>query len=122
MRSLADELYVVGGEDRISCEVRANATHNFMCLARHVLASKRVVSDHRLTKSAWEWLLTEIRTTFHKAMVEPGEMVGTLAAQSIGEPTTQMCLNSEFSCVYCSSGLALTCELSVQPSTSRVSA
>lgn len=95
IRALSDELYVVGGTDRISCEVRANATHNFMCMARQVLASKRVVSEYRLTRPAWEWLLSEIKNAFEKALVEPGEMVGTLAAQSIGEPTTQMCLNSE---------------------------
>ena len=31
---------------------------------------------------------------FEKALVEPGEMVGPIAAQSIGEPATQMTLNT----------------------------
>ena len=31
---------------------------------------------------------------YNKAIVSPGEMVGVIAAQSIGEPTTQMTLNT----------------------------
>ena len=31
---------------------------------------------------------------YKKAIVNPGEMVGMIAAQSIGEPTTQMTLNT----------------------------
>jgi DNA-directed RNA polymerase II subunit RPB1 len=39
-------------------------------------------------------LLTEIRFRYIKSRVHPGEMVGTLSAQSIGEPTTQLTLNT----------------------------
>jgi DNA-directed RNA polymerase II subunit RPB1 len=35
-----------------------------------------------------------INTNYKKAIVTPGEMVGILAAQSIGEPTTQLTLNT----------------------------
>jgi len=38
--------------------------------------------------------LGEIETRFAQAIVSPGEMVGSIAAQSIGEPTTQMTLNT----------------------------
>ena len=31
---------------------------------------------------------------YKKSVVHPGEMVGMIAAQSIGEPTTQMTLNT----------------------------
>jgi len=31
---------------------------------------------------------------YNRCMVEPGEAVGLLAAQSIGEPSTQMTLNT----------------------------
>ena len=31
---------------------------------------------------------------FYKAIISPGEMVGAIAAQSIGEPATQMTLNT----------------------------
>ena len=36
----------------------------------------------------------EIDATFNQSIVHPGEMVGTVAAQSIGEPATQMTLNT----------------------------
>ena len=35
-----------------------------------------------------------IITIYKDAIVAPGEMVGMIAAQSIGEPTTQMTLNT----------------------------
>jgi len=38
--------------------------------------------------------LGEIETRFKQAQVQPGEMVGALAAQSLGEPATQMTLNT----------------------------
>ena len=41
-----------------------------------------------------EYLLDIIYLTYKKAIVNPGEMVGMIAAQSIGEPTTQMTLNT----------------------------
>ncbi|OYT54223.1 MAG: DNA-directed RNA polymerase subunit A'' [Candidatus Altiarchaeales archaeon ex4484_2] len=36
----------------------------------------------------------EFLDSYHKALVEPGEAVGTIAAQSIGEPGTQMTLRT----------------------------
>jgi len=38
--------------------------------------------------------LGEIETRFQQAKAQPGEMVGPLAAQSLGEPATQMTLNT----------------------------
>lgn len=48
----------------------------------------------RLSSEAFEWLIGEIETRFQQAQVSPGEMVGALAAQSLGEPATQMTLNT----------------------------
>ena len=39
-------------------------------------------------------ILRDIRFKYLKSKVHPGEMVGTLGAQSIGEPTTQLTLNT----------------------------
>jgi DNA-directed RNA polymerase II subunit RPB1 len=58
------------------------------------LASKRVLNDWRLSKAALDWVVGEVETRFNVAMVNPGEMAGVLAAQSIGEPATQMTLNT----------------------------
>ena len=47
----------------------------------------------RQTKKHQE-LLTKINEMFRAAIVHPGEMVGSVAANSIGEPATQMTLNT----------------------------
>jgi DNA-directed RNA polymerase subunit A" len=47
-----------------------------------------------LTKKQLTVILESIREKFENALVEPGEAVGTIAAQSIGEPGTQMTLKT----------------------------
>jgi DNA-directed RNA polymerase II subunit RPB1 len=39
-------------------------------------------------------LVGEIKSRFEAGIVNPGEMVGSIGAQSIGEPATQMTLNT----------------------------
>ncbi|KAI9504039.1 hypothetical protein BX070DRAFT_234093 [Coemansia spiralis] len=85
---------VIRGEDSLSIEAQKNATLLFQIHLRSQLSSKRVIEKHRLTKEAFDWLLAEIENRFKQAQVNPGEMVGVLAAQSIGEPATQMTLNT----------------------------
>jgi DNA-directed RNA polymerase beta' subunit len=46
------------------------------------------------TKNQILYIIEEIEFKFRKAIAQPGEMCGVLAAQSIGEPATQMTLNS----------------------------
>ena len=48
----------------------------------------------KLCKKSIELLLITINNTYKKAIISPGEMVGMIAAQSIGEPTTQLTLNT----------------------------
>ncbi|KAI5188668.1 DNA-directed RNA polymerase II subunit RPB1 [Nematocida sp. AWRm77] len=66
----------------------------FRAHLRGFLSVKRVLCEFRLSVPAFEWAVERVRTSFLKAIVSPGEMVGTLAAQSIGEPATQMTLNT----------------------------
>jgi len=47
-----------------------------------------------LTSEAFDWVIGEIKSRFDQALVNPGEMVGPIAAQSLGEPATQMTLNT----------------------------
>jgi DNA-directed RNA polymerase II subunit RPB1 len=61
---------------------------------RSTLCSKLVAEQFRLSEEAFEWLLGEIESKFMQAQATPGEMVGAIAAQSIGEPATQMTLNT----------------------------
>merc|ERR1719262_2037868 len=61
---------------------------------RHAMSSRHLLQTLRLGEAAISWLYGEIRARFDKALINPGEMVGTIAAQSIGEPATQMTLNT----------------------------
>jgi DNA-directed RNA polymerase beta' subunit/intein/homing endonuclease len=59
------------------------------------LSPNKCIFDYGLTKDKLKNIWDEIRNSFVKAIAEPGEMVGILAAQSIGEPTTQLNLNTK---------------------------
>jgi len=94
VKGLLTRLVVVVGDDPLSIEAQRNATTLYAILIRSMLATKRVLCDFRLSKAALDWVIGEIETRFNIAKVSPGEMAGVLAAQSIGEPATQMTLNT----------------------------
>ncbi|TDL20258.1 beta and beta-prime subunits of DNA dependent RNA-polymerase [Rickenella mellea] len=56
--------------------------------------ARRVLEEFHLTREAFDWVLGEIEMKFNQSVAHPGEMCGTLASQSIGEPATQMTLNT----------------------------
>jgi DNA-directed RNA polymerase II subunit RPB1 len=66
----------------------------FHAILRFFLAPKKAIVVHRLTEEMFKELMAEIRFRYIKAQCHAGEMVGVLAAQSIGEPTTQLTLNT----------------------------
>lgn len=94
VKDLLDKCIIVAGDDRLSKQANENATLLFQCLVRSTLCTKCVSEEFRLSSEAFEWLIGEIETRFQQAQVSPGEMVGALAAQSLGEPATQMTLNT----------------------------
>ncbi|WP_297418350.1 DNA-directed RNA polymerase subunit A'' [Thermococcus sp.] len=49
---------------------------------------------YKLKKAEIEAIIKEAVREYKKARIEPGESIGTVAAQSIGEPSTQMTLNT----------------------------
>jgi len=66
----------------------------FKLLYFYYLSPKDLLMNKRYNKKAIEILCLYITNQYKKAIVSPGEMVGIIAAQSIGEPTTQMTLNT----------------------------
>lgn len=60
----------------------------------HSLRSRITVEQYMLQVGELSDLLNHIKTRFQVARVACGEMVGCIAAQSIGEPCTQMTLNT----------------------------
>ena len=65
-----------------------------MSLARVHLSPRVLIREKRVTRAQLDMIMLRIRTYFEKSLVHPGEMVGVVAAQSIGEPATQMTLNT----------------------------
>ncbi len=58
------------------------------------LACKRVLTEYRLTRDMFDYVVLSVRTRYLTSAAPPGDMVGIIAAQSLGQPTTQMVLNS----------------------------
>jgi DNA-directed RNA polymerase beta' subunit len=78
-------------------EDELNYKYLFKTALLDYLSPKMVLFDMQLNKSEFDNMLNDIKKSFLKALVEPGEMVGIIAAQSIGEPTSQMTLNTKHS-------------------------
>ena len=63
-------------------------------LLRCFLSPKKLLFKFRFNKVAFDYMLEKIEYEFMISLVQPSEMVGVVAAQSIGEPTTQLTLNT----------------------------
>ena len=74
----------------------APPTELFKTLYYYYLSPKDLLILKRFNKTALTLLLDTIVLDYKKAIITPGEMVGMIAGQSIGEVSTQMsCLSSE---------------------------
>ena len=63
-------------------------------LLRYTMSPMNMIVKQRFTESAFDTLCEVLVTKNWQAWVQPGEQVGIIAAQSIGEPSTQMTLNT----------------------------
>ena len=90
------ELYEMLDEafNKLSRNYYAAPTELFKFAYYYYLSPKTLLTVKRFNRKAIIILLETIITNYQKAIVHPGEMVGMIAAQSIGEPTTQMTLNT----------------------------
>lgn len=59
-------------------------------LLRCYLSPKKVAMEYKFNKATFEYLVQQIKLRFYDAIAHPSEMVGVIAAQSIGEPCTQI--------------------------------
>jgi DNA-directed RNA polymerase II subunit RPB1 len=84
--------YVVASIGNLIKEFPENKV--FHALLRFYLAPKKSIVVNRLTKAMFDELIRDIRFRYIQSQVHAGEMVGALSAQSIGEPTTQLTLNT----------------------------
>jgi DNA-directed RNA polymerase II subunit RPB1 len=69
-------------------------TQLFKAMFYYYLSPKDLLMVKRFNKKALTVLLEMIVLKYKNSLIAPGEMVGMISAQSIGEPTTQLTLNS----------------------------
>jgi len=69
-------------------------TSLFKTMYYYYLNPKDLLMVKRFNRKSLILLVNHIVDAYKNAIVSPGEMVGIIAAQSIGEPTTQMTLNT----------------------------
>ena len=86
-------LYVIQGIERL---IQRTQTYHALwaALLRYYLAPHKTIMKHRLTRKAFDTVCEMILIKNWQGWAQPGEQVGIIAAQSIGEPSTQMTLNS----------------------------
>ena len=66
----------------------------FHILIRIHFNPKKLIFHYHFTKEIFDWIVEQVYEYFKQAIAQPGEMVGIVAAQTIGELGTQMTLDS----------------------------
>lgn len=77
-----------------SLDQNEKALFLFKTFLRFKLCSRKVILDYGFDLKGFKELLEEVGFCFKKSKQHPGEVCGSIAAQSIGETLTQMTLNT----------------------------
>ena len=80
--------------EKINSNKFTKPTELFKIVWYFYLSPKNLLSVKRFNKKGILILMELLVLNYNKALVHPGEMVGMLSAQSLGEPTTQLTLNT----------------------------
>jgi DNA-directed RNA polymerase II subunit RPB1 len=72
--------------DVCSCCDKQNQLYHIYALA--------TLTQHQCNVESLQKVVDILTKKWYQSIVAPGEMVGVIAAQSVGEPTTQMTLNT----------------------------
>lgn len=90
LTKFCNELQVIPINSGISKDLNNKALYATKATIWSKLSSKIIISKHKLCKNAFMDILDKIKETILKAIINPGEMVGAISAQSIGEIQTQL--------------------------------
>jgi DNA-directed RNA polymerase II subunit RPB1 len=90
MMSDLDPNYVLDEIEKLSEELYISKNNKgnklFGILARANLSPKVMIMKYGFNKLAFEQIVQQVKMRFYDSIVNPSEMVGVVAAQSIGEP------------------------------------
>ena len=67
---------------------------SFKVALHDILNPARCLYEYKLNKAMFDNGITQLVNNFNKNLIEPGDMVGIICAQALGEPASQMTLNS----------------------------
>ena len=85
--------YVINGINTVI--TKTQTYHKIWCaLLRFYLAPHKLIGKERFTIKAFDTMCEILVIKNFQSWAQPGEQVGIIAAQSIGEPSTQMTLNT----------------------------
>tara|TARA_B110000914_G_scaffold170373_1_gene150993 strand:- start:818 stop:3112 length:2295 start_codon:yes stop_codon:yes gene_type:complete len=69
-------------------------SHNLLYINIRATFSPKQLMMNQITQVGFDYMFQYCLNKFHKSIASYGEAVGTIAAQSIGEPATQLTLNT----------------------------
>jgi len=98
IKSDIDPIFIIEKIKELSEKLKIN-THNtnnklLMMIIRAYLCPKKLIQTYHFNRLAMDYIVGNIYQLFFSSICEPGELVGIISAQSIGEPSTQMTLNT----------------------------
>jgi len=77
-------------EGGIKDKIQRTAKTLFKIALYEYINPKRCINEYNFNKEQFDNVVNDIIDSFNKSIIEPGHMVGIEAAQSLGEPSTQM--------------------------------
>jgi DNA-directed RNA polymerase II subunit RPB1 len=90
--------YVLNAIEKIKADLyvkdRVQGMLYFNILLRLHLNPKKLIAHFHFSIETFDWIVSQIYEYFNQALAQPGDMVGIIAAQTIGELGTQMTLDS----------------------------
>ena len=66
----------------------------FKIIFKSFLSTKKVIKEYRMSKAVYDSIIVIIKEKMMGALINPGELVGIIGAQTLGEISTQLTLNS----------------------------
>ena len=94
-KTLLNPITIIQRNYELLEKLKINDQHNKLLniILLHYLSPQYLIKN-RISNKGYDYILDQILNKFKNAIVNPGEMVGAISAQSIGEPATQMTLNT----------------------------
>lgn len=71
-----------------------NENKLFMMLIKCYLSPNDIIKKYNMNRLCFDYIIGNIIQQFFNSISQPGDLVGVISAQSIGEPSTQMTLNT----------------------------